>query len=105
MGMIHLDKSADDSSALSLLCRVCDASTREWQRLAWESGNEVGTGQERVGGFLLWLAVMCETNSAISYLQNHQVSPLSHLKHVVFKIQCKKKKKKALGSTTFVQWV
>lgn len=33
------------------------ASTREWQGLAWESGNEVGTGEERVGGFLLWLAV------------------------------------------------
>lgn len=67
------------------------ASTREWQRLAWESGNEEGTGEEGVGGFLLWLVVRYETNSAILYLQNHQVSPLSNLRHVVFKVQCKKK--------------
>lgn len=67
------------------------ASTREWQRLAWESGNEEGTGEERVGDFLLWLVVRYETNSAILYLQNHQVSPLSNLRHVVFKVQCKKK--------------
>lgn len=64
------------------------ASTKEWHGLAWESGNEVGTGEERAGGFLLRLAVRCETNSAVSYLQNHQVSSVSNLRHVVFKIQC-----------------
>lgn len=32
------------------------ASTREWQGTAWESANEVGTGEERAGGFLLCVA-------------------------------------------------
>lgn len=50
------------------------ASTREWQGTAWESGNEVGTGEERAGGFLLWLAVRCETNSAILCLQHRQLA-------------------------------
>lgn len=67
------------------------ASTREWQGWASESGNEVGAGEERAGGFLLWLAVRCETGSAILHRQNHQVSPVSNFRHLVFKTQQQQK--------------
>lgn len=44
------------------------ASTREWQGQALESRNGVEAGEERVGGFLLWLAVKCETSTAIVHV-------------------------------------
>lgn len=65
-------------------------SARQWQGRASGSGSEVGAGEERAGAFLLWLAVRCETGSAILHLQNRQVSPASNFRHLVVKIQQKK---------------